>query len=67
LAADWFTTGLPWRVGLRRFNYEGRFTLKVYPLTKETYFECEIKEGFILNSILLEAQYLKKIDPGMLV
>jgi len=67
LAADWFTTGLPWRVGLRRFNYEGRFTLRVYPVTKETYFECEIKEGFALNSILLEAQYSKKINTDIQV
>ena len=65
MAADWFTTGLPWRVGLRRFNYEGRFTLKVFPVVKETYFECDIKEGFVLNNILLEAQYVKFLNAGV--
>ncbi|MCL2242848.1 MAG: beta-galactosidase [Treponema sp.] len=62
LAADWFTTGLPWRVGLRRFNYEGHFSLKIFPVVKDTYFECEIKEGFYLNNIFLETQYVKQIN-----
>lgn len=61
LAADWFTTGIPWRVGLRRFNFKGHFTLRIFPVTKETYFECEIKEGYVLNGISLEAQYRKII------
>ena len=61
LVADWFTTGLPWRVGLRRFNYEGQYTLKVYPVVKDTYFECEPPKGHVLNNISLEAQYTAKI------
>ena len=57
MIADWYTTGLPWRIGLHRFNYNRRFTFKVFPVTQDTYFECELKEGYFLNSISLEAQY----------
>ena len=61
MVADWFTTGLPWRVGLRRFKYQRAFTLKVYPVTRETYFECESPIGHSLNKISLEAQYITKL------
>ncbi|MDR0464833.1 MAG: beta-galactosidase, partial [Treponema sp.] len=62
MAADWFTTGLPWRIGLRRFNYERRFILKIFPVIKATYFKCELKEGYSLNNVSLEAQYIKLIN-----
>jgi len=61
MVADWFTTGLAWRVGLRRFGYHGQYTLKVYPVTRETYFECETPDGFKLNNISLEVQYTKSL------
>ena len=67
MIADWYTTGLPWRISLNRFDYEENFKLKVYPVTKDTYFECETaavvkdsgckNESFILRDISLEAQY----------
>jgi hypothetical protein len=57
LSADWFTTGLPWRIGLRRFNYKTVFTLKVYPITQETYFECETDDSYVLENVSTEAQY----------
>ena len=57
MIADWFTTGLPWRIGLRRFGYKSNFTLKIFPVTQETYFECTPPKGYKLNNIALEPQY----------
>lgn len=42
LVADWFTTGNPWRISLRRLGYENLFTLKVYAAEAPVYYECEV-------------------------
>lgn len=40
LAADWFTTdGKPWRVPLRRYGFAREYTLKIYPVVEEVYYE----------------------------
>jgi len=62
MIADWYTTGLPWRPALHRFDYEEHFTLKVYPIVREIYFECEIKKGYELYNISLQAQYRININ-----
>ena len=58
LVADWFTTGLPWRVGLRRFDYRRDFTLRVYPIIDDTYFECEVDDLYTVRNVSTEAQYI---------
>jgi len=57
MIADWYAIGLPWRVSLRCFDYEENFTIKVYPVTEDIYFECEVNEGFSIKNISLQAQY----------
>jgi len=57
MVADWYTTGLPWRAALHRFDYEENFKLKIYPAAEDTYFECDKTYGYVLNKIALEAQY----------
>ena len=74
MAADWYTTGLPWRVGLKRFGYEEKFILKIYPAAQEIYYEFENNnkcspndsrcslDSFVLNNITLKAQYIKELN-----
>ncbi|WOC31639.1 MULTISPECIES: beta-galactosidase [Caproicibacterium] len=39
LAADWFATGKPWRVSLRRLGFPAELTLKIYRETEPVYYE----------------------------
>ena len=62
MIADWFTTGLPWRIGLRRFDYCRDYTLKIFPVTKDTYFENNPGKICSLNKSSLHAQYSRRIE-----
>lgn len=42
LVADWFTTGKPWRISLKRLGYPTTLTLKLYAAEIPVYYECEV-------------------------
>ena len=57
LIADWYTTGQPWRMALKRFGYPRRLTVRVYAVARPTYFEIPVPEGMKLTGVSTAAQY----------
>lgn len=57
LIADWYTTGQPWRMALRRHGYPKTLELRVYPVTKETYFEIPQPVGATLRRVEAQVRY----------
>lgn len=57
LVADWYTTGQPWQLALKRLGYPKTLELRVYPVTKPTYFEIPVPRGMALNAVQPHARY----------
>ncbi len=45
LEYDWFTSGTPFQVSLKRIGYPNRLTVKVFPSEKGRYFDLPVAEG----------------------
>ena len=58
LIADWYTTGQPWLLALKRHGYPRALEVRVYPVTRPTYFEIPVPEGMALNHASASARYL---------
>ena len=58
LIADWYTTGQPWLLALKRHGYPRTLEVRVYPVTRPTYFEIPVPEGMALNHVSASARYL---------
>lgn len=61
LVADWFTTGLDWRISLKRLNYPEQLKLKVYPTVDSVYYEKNLEKGCKLSSVSLQPIYQSKM------
>lgn len=57
LIADWYTTGQPWALALKRHAYPHTLELRIYPVTKPTYFDIPTPEGMALNAVRARARY----------
>lgn len=57
IIADWYTTGQPWRLALKRHGYPKELEIRVYPVTKPTYFEIPTPKGMTLNHVSAQARY----------
>ncbi|MGN1021540.1 MAG: beta-galactosidase [Aristaeellaceae bacterium] len=58
LIADWYTTGQPWRLALKRHGYPRALEVRVYPVTRPTYFEIPVPQGMTLDRASAHARYL---------
>ena len=58
LIADWYTTGQPWLLALKRHGYPRTLEVRVYPVARPTYFEIPVPEGMALNHVSASARYL---------
>ncbi len=61
LIADWYTTGQPWKVALKRHGYPKALELRVYPVVKPTYFEIPVPKGMALNGLHAQPRYAIKL------
>ncbi|MBR1686503.1 MAG: beta-galactosidase [Clostridia bacterium] len=61
MIADWYTTGQPWQVALKRHGYPVTLALRVYPVTRPVLFEIPTPEGCRLNRVHAHARYLLKL------
>lgn len=57
LIADWYTTGQPWRMALKRFGYPRELEVRVYPVTRPTYFEIPTPVGMRLDAVSAVPRY----------
>ena len=57
MIADWYTTGQPWLLALKRHGYPRALEIRVYPVTKPTYFEIPLPQGMALNAVSARARY----------
>ena len=62
LLADWFTTGKDWTISLKTFDYPETLELKVYPSSKDTYYERPNDPGCGVNDIRTTPLYMKKVN-----
>ncbi len=58
LIADWYTTGQPWKMALKRHRYPRELEIRVYPVVKPVYFEIPKPEGMSLDQVSAEPLYL---------
>ena len=58
---DWYTTGQPWRAALKRHGYPRTLELRVYPVTKPTYFEIPAPQGMQLHAVTARARYAVRL------
>ena len=56
LESDWFTTGLPWRVALRRFGFADNWEVRVYPSRPGTYFDLPVPWGCELKDVKVSSR-----------
>lgn len=61
LEDDWFTTGLPWRVALRRFSFAEDWEVKVYPSRPGTYFDLPVPYGCEVKHVSVCARYRRPL------
>ena len=61
LIADWYTTGQPWKVALKRHGYPQKLELRVYPVVNPTYFEIPVPQGMTLDSLQAQPRYAVKL------
>lgn len=57
LIADWYTTGQPWQMALKRHGYPRELEIRVYPVTKPTYFEIPVPRGMSVEAVSAQARY----------
>lgn len=62
LVADWYTTGAKWQLPLRRHGFPKELEVRVYPVTKPTYFEIPTPQGMTLNHVQAHARYALWLD-----
>ena len=51
MIADDYAVGRPWRVALRRNGWPQKLEVRVYPVTKPTYFEIPVPQGAALRGV----------------
>ena len=57
LIADWYTTGQPWQLALKRHGYPRTLEVRVFPVVNPTYFEIPVPVGMALNRVEAKARY----------
>jgi hypothetical protein len=57
LIADWYTTGQPWKLALKRHGYPRTLEVRVFPVVSPTYFEIPMPVGMGLNAICAKPRY----------
>jgi hypothetical protein len=57
LIADWYTTGQPWKLALKRHGYPRTLEVRVFPVVSPTYFEIPMPVGMRLNAICVKPRY----------
>ena len=57
LIADWYTTGQPWQLALKRHGYPKALEVRVYPVVSPTYFEIPTPVGMTLDAVAARARY----------
>ena len=57
LIADWYTTGQPWKMALKRHGYPKTLEVRVYPVKNPTYFEIPVPVGMTLNAVDAKPRY----------
>lgn len=64
MAGDWFTTGLPWHVPLRRFGYARDWEVRVYPTVLPVYHDIPVESGCGLKNVSAVPQYSRLLPPN---
>ncbi|MCM1188110.1 MAG: beta-galactosidase [bacterium] len=65
LIDDWFTTGRPWNIALRRFDYPSELVIRIYDsrhtipcrFGQEVYYDLPVKPGCELQQVSLVPEY----------
>ncbi|MCM1027688.1 MAG: beta-galactosidase [Roseburia sp.] len=65
LADDWFTTGRPWNIALRRFDYPSELTIRIYDSAhtipcrfgQEVYYDLPVEPGCELRQVRLVPEF----------
>lgn len=57
LIADWYATGQPWKLALKRHGYPRKLDIRVYPVVKPTYFEIPTPRGMSLLRVSAQPRY----------
>ena len=61
LIADWYTTGQPWQLALKRHGYPKALEVRVYPVVNPTYFEIPVPVGMTLDAVAAKARYALRL------
>ena len=62
LIADWYTTGQPWKLALKRHGYPKTLEVRVYPVKNPTYFEIPAPVGMSLDAVSAKVRYAIRLD-----
>ncbi len=70
LAADWFTTGLPWYIDTKPLGISGAVTLKVYDsdntipckFGQNVYYDLPVEKGCALKGVSFRKSYYKAVE-----
>ena len=65
LADDWFTTGEPWHISMKRFGFPNRITLRIYsydkpipnPYGNQVYYDLPVEKGCVLRGVNMLREY----------
>ena len=57
LIADWYTTGQPWQLALKRHGYPRTLEVRIFPVVNPTYFEIPAPVGMALNRVEAKARF----------
>ncbi len=69
LIDDWFTTGEPWHMALKRFGYPGELVLRIYstdspipnPHGDQVYYDLELEKGCGLRGVKVIPEYRARL------
>lgn len=61
LIDDWFTTGEPWHMALKRFGYPRNLQIKIFPQKENVYYDLPIKQGCELYDIKVIVEYKQEL------
>jgi hypothetical protein len=61
LIADWYTTGAPWHLALKRYEYPRQIELVIYPSKEGVYFDLPVTQGCELEGITAFCEQIQEV------
>jgi hypothetical protein len=61
LIADWYTTGAPWHLALKRYEYPRQIELVIYPSKGGVYFDLPVTQGCELEGITAFCEQMQEV------